>query len=50
MMEALSFSETSVLKEPHGITSQKMPFFMDTFVSSGERREAPTLLCPHRKS
>jgi hypothetical protein len=27
MMEALSSSETSVLQEPHGVTSQKSPFF-----------------------
>jgi hypothetical protein len=28
MMEALSFSESSVLKEPHSVTSQKTPFFI----------------------
>jgi hypothetical protein len=28
MKEALSTSETSVLKEPHGIPSQKTPFFI----------------------
>jgi hypothetical protein len=28
MMEALSSSETSVLAEPHGVTSQKTPFYM----------------------
>jgi acetylglutamate synthase len=27
MMEALSSSETSVLQEPHGVTSQKTSFF-----------------------
>jgi hypothetical protein len=27
-MEALSFSETSVLTKPHGVTSQKTPFFI----------------------
>jgi hypothetical protein len=27
MKEALSSSETSVLQEPHGVTSQKTPFF-----------------------
>jgi hypothetical protein len=27
MKEALSSSETPVLKEPHGVTSQKTPFF-----------------------
>jgi hypothetical protein len=30
MKEALSSSETSVLKEPHGVTSQKTPFFIVT--------------------
>jgi hypothetical protein len=28
MKEALSYSETSVLQESHGVTSQKTPFFM----------------------
>jgi hypothetical protein len=28
MMEALSSSETSVLTRPHGVTSQKTPFFI----------------------
>jgi hypothetical protein len=28
VMEALRSSETSVLKEPHGVTSQKMAFFI----------------------
>jgi hypothetical protein len=28
MKEALSSSETSVLTEPHGVTSQKTPFFI----------------------
>jgi hypothetical protein len=34
MMEALISSETSVLKEPHGVTSQKMPFFKATAVKT----------------
>jgi hypothetical protein len=29
MMEVLSSSETSVLTEPHGVTSQKTPSFND---------------------
>jgi hypothetical protein len=29
LMEAVSSSETSVLQEPHGVTSQMMPFFME---------------------
>jgi hypothetical protein len=28
MKEALGFSETSVLKGPRGVTSQKTPFFI----------------------
>jgi hypothetical protein len=28
MKEALRSSETSVIKEPHGVTSQKTPFFI----------------------
>jgi hypothetical protein len=28
MKEALGSSETSVLTEPHGVTSQKTPFFV----------------------
>jgi hypothetical protein len=27
MLEALDSSETSLLQEPHGVTSQKTPFF-----------------------
>jgi hypothetical protein len=34
MMEALSSSETSVLQEPHGVTSQKTPFFIVTAVKT----------------
>jgi hypothetical protein len=34
MKEALSSSETSVLIKPHGITSQKMPFFIVTAVKT----------------
>jgi hypothetical protein len=34
MMEALSSSEKSVLKEPHGITSQKTPFFIVTAIKT----------------
>jgi hypothetical protein len=30
MKEALSSSETSVLTRPHGVTSQKTPFFIVT--------------------
>jgi hypothetical protein len=33
MKEALSSSETSVLTEPHGVTSQKTPFFVNAHVS-----------------
>jgi hypothetical protein len=32
MNEVLSSSETSVLQEPHGVTSQKTPFFIVTAV------------------
>jgi hypothetical protein len=32
MKEELSSSETSVLNEPHGVTSQKTPFFIVTAV------------------
>jgi hypothetical protein len=32
MKEARSTSETSVLTKPHGITSQKTPFFVVTAV------------------
>jgi hypothetical protein len=31
MKEALSFSVTSVLQKPHGVTSQKTPFFKCQF-------------------
>jgi hypothetical protein len=34
MKEALSSSETSCLQEPHGITSQKTPFFIVTAVKT----------------
>jgi hypothetical protein len=35
MKEALSTSETSVLtREPHGVTSQKTPFFIVTAVKT----------------
>jgi hypothetical protein len=33
MMEALSFSEHRFLQDPHGVTSQKMPFFIGLKVS-----------------
>jgi hypothetical protein len=32
MKKALSSSETSVFQEPHGVTSQKTPFFIVTAV------------------
>jgi hypothetical protein len=32
MKEALSSSETLFLQEPHGVTSQKTPFFIDKVV------------------
>jgi hypothetical protein len=34
MREALSSSETSALQEPHGVTSQKTPFFIVTAVKT----------------
>jgi hypothetical protein len=34
MKEALSYSETSVLKESHGVTSQKAAFFIVTAVKT----------------
>jgi hypothetical protein len=40
MIEALSFSETSVLKEPYGLTSQKTPFFK-SFSFSYRMESAP---------
>jgi hypothetical protein len=33
MKEALSSSETSVLTKPHGVTSQKTPFFTTNTIS-----------------
>jgi hypothetical protein len=36
MKEALGFSETSVIQEPHGITSQKIPFFSVGLVKDTE--------------
>jgi hypothetical protein len=37
MMEALRSTETSVLKEPHGVTSQMAPFFIVTAVKTSNR-------------
>jgi hypothetical protein len=37
MMEALSSSETSVLQQPHGVTSQKTAFFIVTAVKTSNR-------------
>jgi hypothetical protein len=39
MKEALSSSETSVLQEPHGVTSHKTPFFvsLNSFLQSRYR-------------
>jgi hypothetical protein len=34
MMEAMCSSETSVLKEPHGVTSQKTALFIVTAVKT----------------
>jgi hypothetical protein len=34
MKEALSSSEASFLQEPHGLTSQKTPFFVVTAVKT----------------
>jgi hypothetical protein len=34
MMEALRSSETSVIKEPHGVTCQKTAFFIATAVKT----------------
>jgi hypothetical protein len=34
MMKALSSSEHRFLQEPHGVTSQKPPFFIDTAVKT----------------
>jgi hypothetical protein len=34
MKEALGSSETSVIQEPHGVTSQKTQFFMVTAVKT----------------
>jgi hypothetical protein len=38
MKEALSSPKHRLLQEPHGVTSQKTPFFMELFSSSGEGR------------
>jgi hypothetical protein len=37
MLEALSSSETSVVKEPHSVTSQKTPFFKNFYLSISSR-------------
>jgi hypothetical protein len=34
MMEALRFSKSQFLQEPHGVTSQKTPFFIVTAVKA----------------
>jgi hypothetical protein len=34
MKEALSSYETSLLQEPHGVTSKKTPFFIVTAVKT----------------
>jgi hypothetical protein len=34
MMEAIRSSETSILKEPHGVTSTKTAFFLVTAVKT----------------
>jgi hypothetical protein len=34
MKEAIRSSETSILKEPHGVTSQKTAFFIVTAVKT----------------
>jgi hypothetical protein len=39
MKEALSTSETPVLKEPHGVTSQKTAFFIVTAVKTSNLTE-----------
>jgi hypothetical protein len=36
MIEALRSSETSVLQEPHGVSSQKTEFFIVTAVKTSE--------------
>jgi hypothetical protein len=36
MKEVLGSSETSVLKAPHGVTSQKIPFFIVTAVKTSD--------------
>jgi hypothetical protein len=38
MKEALSSSETTVLQEPQGVTSQKTPFFIVTVVKTSDLR------------
>jgi hypothetical protein len=43
MKEALRSSETSVLKEPHGVTSQKTPFFIATVVKTSNLTYRKTL-------
>jgi hypothetical protein len=36
MKESLRSSETSFLQEPHGVTSQKTPFFIVTAVKTSK--------------
>jgi hypothetical protein len=44
MKEALSSSETSVLTEPHGVTFQKTPFFIDTAMKTSHFTSTETTL------
>jgi hypothetical protein len=41
MKEAPGSSETSVLKGPHGVTSQKTPFFIVTAVKTSNLTKCP---------
>jgi hypothetical protein len=43
MKEALSSSETLVLKEPHDVTSQKTPFFIITAVKTSNLTQVKTV-------
>jgi hypothetical protein len=45
MKEALGSSETSVLQEPHGVTSQKTIFFIVTAVKTSNLTFAVFMAC-----
>jgi hypothetical protein len=46
MKEALSSSETRFLQDPHGLTSQKTPFFIVTAVKTSNLSSSLFLIIP----